>query len=216
MKKVFFSVIVLLVLGAAWRLYLEYENRRFIESLPPPPVNVTQPANAPNTLVIEESRENRENIAASTEENELTTTFTESENIHRHPHTDPVDHRDASEMMFESEAVIDERSEHSTEEVPSENSVHAAPRIDEELQQARETLARIGIPIEVSSETGDSLFVVTSAHEKEFLEALSKFPEGAPPEFLLSHPDFRASQRKRMGTRRVKFWGGELEITYTR
>ena len=80
-------------------------------------------------------------------------------------------------MLSESEAVIDERPKHLTEEVPSENPVHTAAQIDDELQQARETLERIGIPIEISAETGNSLFVVTSAQKKEFLEALSKFPE---------------------------------------
>ena len=71
MKKVFFTVIILLVLGVTWKLYLEYENRRFIESLPPPPANVTQSADAPNTLVMEESPENHENIDTSMAENEF-------------------------------------------------------------------------------------------------------------------------------------------------
>lgn len=37
MKKVIFTGILLLTLGAAWMLYLESEKKRFVESLPKPP-----------------------------------------------------------------------------------------------------------------------------------------------------------------------------------
>ena len=37
MRKVIFTAILLLVLGAAWTLYLAYDNKRFMEVLPQPP-----------------------------------------------------------------------------------------------------------------------------------------------------------------------------------
>ena len=40
MRKYVFIVIVLVLLGSVWVLYLERENRRFVETLPKPPVRI--------------------------------------------------------------------------------------------------------------------------------------------------------------------------------
>ena len=51
MKKVVFTLILLIVLGAAWTLYLEYGNKHFAGSLPNPKGSVTvrQPTNTPES-----------------------------------------------------------------------------------------------------------------------------------------------------------------------
>lgn len=43
MRKVVFTCIALIVLGASWLLFLEHHKRRFEDSLPKVPVSVTQP-----------------------------------------------------------------------------------------------------------------------------------------------------------------------------
>lgn len=43
MRKVVFTCIALIVLGASWLLFLEHHKRRFVDSLPKVPVSVTQP-----------------------------------------------------------------------------------------------------------------------------------------------------------------------------
>lgn len=49
MKKVVFTTILFIVLGTVWTLYLEYSNKRFVDSLPKTPATVTQPANTSDT-----------------------------------------------------------------------------------------------------------------------------------------------------------------------
>ena len=44
MKKVVFIAVLLIVLGTVWTLYLEYSNKRFVDSMPKAPAAVTQPA----------------------------------------------------------------------------------------------------------------------------------------------------------------------------
>ena len=49
MKTVIVTPLILLVLGTVWTLFLEHEKRRFVESLPKPPIMVTQPVDAVDT-----------------------------------------------------------------------------------------------------------------------------------------------------------------------
>jgi len=82
--------ILLIVLGTAWTLYLEYDKKRFIDSLPQPPATVTQPvstADAPatSTSIVTTAAE------PAPPETVVEDTLTESEQAHPHPHTDSLE-----------------------------------------------------------------------------------------------------------------------------
>jgi len=90
MKNVIFVAILLIVLGTAWTLYLEYDKKRFIDSLPQPPATVTQPvstADAPatSTSIVTTAAE------PAPPETVVEDTLTESEQAHPHPHTDSLE-----------------------------------------------------------------------------------------------------------------------------
>ena len=57
MKKVIVTTLIFIVLGTVWTLFLEHEKRRFVDSLPKPPIMVTQPVttDAPSASGIGES-----------------------------------------------------------------------------------------------------------------------------------------------------------------
>ncbi len=54
MKKVIVTFVVLIVLGTVWTLFLEHEKRRFVDSLPKPPIIVTQPVDAVGASAVPE------------------------------------------------------------------------------------------------------------------------------------------------------------------
>lgn len=118
MRKVFFTAILLLVFGTGWVIYLEYDNRRFIESLPKPPVPVPHPvipAEAPVTSENIESTAIEQMQSVSGAAN----TFTEREHIHPHPHTEKFAPTEVSENpseMLVFEDVVDNIPAHPKEE----------------------------------------------------------------------------------------------------
>lgn len=101
MKKVIFTAIVLILLGTTWTLYLRWENKRFVESLPKAPsrTNIEQPT---DTITQDGTDENKnsepyplesvpENNKLPVEENVLQESTSLSEELspdtaHRPPH----------------------------------------------------------------------------------------------------------------------------------
>ena len=57
MKKGIVITLIFIVLGTVWTLFLEHEKRRFVDSLPKPPITVTQPVttDTPSASEISES-----------------------------------------------------------------------------------------------------------------------------------------------------------------
>ncbi len=53
MKKLVFTAVLLIILGTAWTLYLEYRNKRFADNLPKGAATVKQPANTSDAPVVE-------------------------------------------------------------------------------------------------------------------------------------------------------------------
>ena len=103
MKKVIFTTLLLLFLGTGWMLYLEYNNNRFIESLPSAPAATKQTV-AP---VLPPARDDTEII---------TTDAIVPESNPPHPH---------GETSVRADSVRAERAETSqvpVEEVPSLHS----------------------------------------------------------------------------------------------
>ena len=215
MRKVFFTAILLLVFGTVWVLYLEYDNRRFIESLPKPPV--VNPAEAPVTSENTESTAIGQMQSVSGAAN----TFTESEHIHPHPHphTKKIEPTEVSENPSETlvfEDVVDNIPAHPKEESLLEKREHTGVEIDkravemEERWRAWETLKRIISQDRIEGPPGkDGSFVVTITDENDFQEALDKLSKGPPPAGLRLPP---RKTRKATGTRIVKFRGMELHL----
>lgn len=144
MKKVIVTAIVLLVLGTTWMLYLEYKNRRFIESLPKPPSTVRQPV---DTIEAPTAAENSDIVPVESTPSETAVRDTDTESEHTHPHPPPhvSELTKTSENPFEAltlEDTIDDISEGSTEDVVLENQGLSAAEI-EERRRATETINRV-------------------------------------------------------------------------
>lgn len=107
MKKVLFTAILLLVLGTAWMLYLDYDYRRFIEHLPKAPTTVTQPV---HTADANDPPQSSETIATgpspleTESETEVTDMFTESAPVqpHQHPHTSGTEQTEPADFPHET------------------------------------------------------------------------------------------------------------------
>ena len=140
MKKVIVTAILLLTLGTTWMLYLEYENRRFIESLPKPPVTVRQPV---DTIEVPSATENSDIVPVESTPSETAVRHTDPESEYTHPHvSEPTA---ASENPFEAltfEEVLDDISEDSRGDAVLENQKLSAAEI-EERRRARETINRV-------------------------------------------------------------------------
>lgn len=145
MRKVIFTAIVLIVLGTAWTLYLEYDKKRFIDSLPQPPTTVTQPVSTADAPANSKSIETTATESAPSE-TIIEDTLTESEHAHPHPHT----HTDSLEPTEEVEIVFEERlseveiTSNPTQPPPNSSEVNESLAFFlEEERVAMETLERI-------------------------------------------------------------------------
>ena len=142
MKKVIATAIVLLVLGTTWMLYLEYKNRRFIESLPKPPSTVRQPV---DTIETPTATENSDIVPVESTPSKTAVRHTDPESEHTHPHPHVSEPTETSENPFEAlifEDIVDDISEDLTEDVVLENQKLSAAEI-EERRRARETINRV-------------------------------------------------------------------------
>lgn len=144
MKPIFFTFILLVILGTAWTLYLEYSNRHFIENLSKPPVPVTQSVRIADAPAMPESREPT-TIATPAPDTPNVNTLTEREqnSLQRAPHAESFAQTESSENPFELEAVIfEEDTEGSTEDVLLEDPESSVTE-NEERRRARETMNRL-------------------------------------------------------------------------
>lgn len=57
MKKLIFTSILLIILCAAWMLYLNYSHKRFIDDIGMPPVSSTKSTNTPDTPTVPDEGE---------------------------------------------------------------------------------------------------------------------------------------------------------------
>jgi len=111
MKKVVFTGIFFLVLGMAWMLYLDYNDRRFIENFRKPSPTVTHSVHTSKTSVMPESSETITSatfplkIESETEsENEAPDMFTERADVHPHTAENPqTEKTDFPASVFENE-----------------------------------------------------------------------------------------------------------------
>lgn len=144
MKKVIGTAIVLLALGTTWMLYLEYKNRRFIESLPKPPSTVRQPV---DTIEAPTAAENSNivPVESTPSETAIRHTAPESEHTHPHPHPHVSEPTETSENPFEAftlDDIIDDILKDSTEDVVLENQELSAAEIEGQ-RRATETINRV-------------------------------------------------------------------------
>lgn len=144
MKKVIVTATVLLVLGTTWMLYLEYKNRRFIESLPNPPSTVRQPV---DTIEVPSTDENSDIVPMefTPSETAVRDTDPESEHTRPHPHPHVSEPTETSENPFEAltlDDIIDDILKDSTEDIVLENQELSATEI-EERRKATETINRV-------------------------------------------------------------------------
>ncbi len=120
MKKVIFTAILSLVLGTAWMLYLESDNRRFIEQLPKLPANVTRPVDTADAPVTPESGETITTATSPLEpasDTQVADRFTERVPVQPETYTDGTSQTETTDFLSEenmSETVFEDVAERST------------------------------------------------------------------------------------------------------
>lgn len=120
MKKVIFTVIVLIALGTAWALYLRWDNKRFVESLPKIP-SETNIEKSTDTIVQDRKSEDEDsnffNLEDTSKDNKpLVEDSKQKEEkipldaVHRHPHDErshPHDHAPPISAPSNASAIMD-------------------------------------------------------------------------------------------------------------
>ena len=123
MRKLIVTAILLLVLGTAWMLYLEYDNRRFIENLPKAPPPVTRPLRIAEAPVTPESSETMAPVtsplktASETKVADMSTAHTDG-----HPQTHTEETSQPEPTDFLSGAPIFENDFKDVDESPPHRS----------------------------------------------------------------------------------------------
>ena len=179
MKKVIVTFVVLIVLGTVWTLFLEYEKRRFVESLPKVPTPVTQSVNTADIPAASETGESADVAgsprAASTIVEEPRE---EVERTYLHPHAERLDAREEAAVSFEELPAEGETSPEAEIEdsfASFLDSLGMSEAEYERRERATETVRRItnnpknwvkGRPGEVGF-----MFVLTGKENREFIEA---------------------------------------------
>ena len=141
MRKIIVTAILLLVFGTVWMLYLEYDNRRFIENLSQPPVPVTQTVSPAEAPVTSETSETMAHVtspletASETEVADMSTAHT-----HVHPQTHTEENSQIESTDFLSEAPIFENDFKDVDESPPHRS--AKQFLMEELGRSEAEIER--------------------------------------------------------------------------
>ncbi len=104
MKKVVLTAMLSIVLGTAWTLYLDHENKKFVDHLGKMDSFPTQQANTTDTHT---TAENREVVAIDVAPSEtiIEDIHVEREHTHLHPH--PHSHTDTPEIMEETTDLLE-------------------------------------------------------------------------------------------------------------
>ena len=149
MKKVVFSAILLIILGTAWTLYLEHENKRFARNFLPRPSTVMEPVNTTETSVASGNGANS---------NPLEKPVIKDAHLHPHPHIDTLGQTEESGTVLEElpvdtvapNSVLSEEEKETSDASPERKRSLLNPfnfddiPIDQETaRKARETVRRI-------------------------------------------------------------------------
>ena len=123
MRKIIVPVILLLVFGTVWMLYLEYDNRRFIENLPKAPPPVTRSLCTAEAPVTPESSETTAPVTSPLEtESETEVADMSTAHTHVHPQTQTEETSQPETTDFLSEAPIFENDFEDVNESPPRRS----------------------------------------------------------------------------------------------
>ena len=180
MKKFIVTTLILIVLGTVWTLFLEHEKRRFVDSLPKPPIMVTQPVDAVDT-----SAESEESDSATAVPGQWIPIGDNASTEGKQTAVEAVPHEDTEEFTVEEMIELFE-AELTETAGPQHNEVNNAfeeflasqgiTREEYEKQEiARETLQRIlanpanvlvGQPLEVGA-----VYVMSASQQEALLKA---------------------------------------------
>lgn len=158
---------LLLILGTTWMLYLEYEDRRFIDSIVKTPPTVTQP----NTIEMPAVSKNGETV----EENSVSSALDPENTSASSEHTDPQTEETAVPFKaMPAEPSTEEKLEPSFEESRREETEISTEELEKHFD-AIATLEKIVYDPNnwVKGEPGEAgfSFVLSREDSKEFFRA---------------------------------------------
>ena len=91
MKKLIFTSILLIILCAAWMLYLNYSHKRFIDDIGMPSMSSTKSTNTSDTLTAPNDEETVHVDVTPSETVSTTDTHTKAELVEKHPQNASVE-----------------------------------------------------------------------------------------------------------------------------
>ena len=166
MKKLIFTAMLLLVLGTTWMLYLEYENRRFIDGLGKNPSTLRQSNTIEMPAVSKKGETVEENSVSSALDPENTSASSE--------HTYPQEETAVPFKATPSEPITDEILEPSFEESRREETDISTEELEKHFD-AMATLEKIVYDSNnwVKGKPGEAgfSFVLSREDSEEFFRA---------------------------------------------